>query len=720
MGRSYVFGILIGGLCSVLGLGMVSLMAPSGTTSRAMAENGSAGEVPTADEVTAEEFAAADATAETDGAEAMASEQSEAIVLSDEAATEAASDAVSEPTTPEAAPQTAVAETVASAEALTEPDMQEAPAAEIVSETEEDAAESELPKVAETATEMPDMTETVVEDTAGVPDAPVVEVPPGSEFARARPEADMLVPAAENGRPSVGTPAVVMPEAEPAPELAEVNPAAMPEGQSESPGEIATPEAPEPIVLAEAPAADSAVPFGEAASTPVLAAQDPAAAVLPDSSVPEAPAEPEAPAAEEEIAAADPVAPDVAVLPEPEPQDTPAIAPEPAELPAPESAEAQEPAVTESADGTDLPESDVAEATEGTDPDAGTELAEANEPDSAGEIETGTDAAPIRRLPQIEAPDETPGDTAETEVAEAEEPDAGTGIGDSPAALDLSPQPPIGAASAPQPGFAKRIGVKINRLPRIGDDVPANADGVAEGVPAPAALPSVSTGEPAATRYAAPFDNSGGLPFLSVVITDIGEEAGGLDPAALAAFGAHVTIAIDPARADASARAAAYRLAGHEVAILAPDLPEGATASDLEVAYQGYGSELPEAVALIGAPDAAFQRDRRVAQHMVALLSTEGRGLVTYDRGLNPARQAAIGEGLAHASVFRALDADGEGASTIARYLDRAAFEAARQGDVVIVATSRPETISALQDWIAAGAKGTVVAPVSAAMAAEG
>ncbi|MBC7141556.1 MAG: hypothetical protein H5U18_05295, partial [Rhodobacteraceae bacterium] len=62
------------------------------------------------------------------------------------------------------------------------------------------------------------------------------------------------------------------------------------------------------------------------------------------------------------------------------------------------------------------------------------------------------------------------------------------------------------------------------------------------------------------------------------------------------------------------------------------------------------------------------------------------------------------------------MDAGGESAATIARYLDRAAFEAARQGEVVVAGTSAAETVGALRDWIAAGAKGTAVGPVSAAM----
>src|SRR5690606_33947819 len=77
------------------------------------------------------------------------------------------------------------------------------------------------------------------------------------------------------------------------------------------------------------------------------------------------------------------------------------------------------------------------------------------------------------------------------------------------------------------------------------------------------------------------------------------------------------------------------------------------------------------------------------------------------------------GEGLPHAAIFRDLDAEGENPATIQRFLDRAAFEAARTGAVVVTGTTSPGTVAALQEWIAAGAKGSVVGPVSAVMLAE-
>lgn len=296
------------------------------------------------------------------------------------------------------------------------------------------------------------------------------------------------------------------------------------------------------------------------------------------------------------------------------------------------------------------------------------------------------------------------------------EPDvADESASDGPVILTVESQPLVNT-TAPQPGFSQAVpGVKINRLPSIGDTTEPAVDEPAADV---VALPSTED-MPAVERYAAPFDNPDSLPIIGVVLIDRGEQDGGPDAAALAAIGLPVTVAIDPTRPDAGERAAAYRAAGLEIAILAADLPSGAKASDMEVSYQAFVQALPETVSLIGRPDAAFQSDRRLAQHLVALLSADGRGLVTYDRGLNPAQQAAFRHGLPHASVYRELDAGGENAAAIARYLDRVAFEAARQGEILVAGTTAPATVQALKDWVTAGAKGTVIAPASAVMLAR-
>jgi polysaccharide deacetylase 2 family uncharacterized protein YibQ len=282
-----------------------------------------------------------------------------------------------------------------------------------------------------------------------------------------------------------------------------------------------------------------------------------------------------------------------------------------------------------------------------------------------------------------------------------------------------APEPPIGVADAPQPGFKPVPGVKVNRLPTIGSPPPA-AEPAAEadaGAETATELPQLAPDGGATTaiaRYGAEFANPDNLPLLAVLIIDKGEAAGGLDSETLATIAFPVTIAIDPTQPDAATRAAAYRAAGFEVAILAQSLPPRATASDLEVMYQAYREVLPEAALFMGTQNAPFQKNRQAADHLVAMLKPDGMGLVTFGRGLNPSVGLANEAGLPHAEIYRSIDAEGERSEAIRRALDRAAFEATQNGQAVVLAQSLPETITALFGWAAEGAKGVAVAPVSA------
>jgi polysaccharide deacetylase 2 family uncharacterized protein YibQ len=640
---------------------------------------------------TPERLADAGAVAPSD-AGGQAPEASPAAVGSETAAPEATPP---EATPPEAtAPEAAAPETAPETAPATDgTELAEAGTAQPATGAVEPPAAPAPEATAEVATAAP---EPVAEAGAAArPEAPVVEVPPGSEFARPKPETEPVVPSADAGPATGPVPEVAAPDAETAPALAEMTPAEVP---SAAPAPVA-PAAPEPAAPAVAalPAAEGSVPVpppGEAA-VPALA---PAEAEAPPAPVVTA----EAPAAAEESAGATEPAPEPAAAPEPAPE--PAAAPEAA------------------------PPADTA-------PEAAAEAAPA-----AGDEPVFVDDAP--GPPEDYLPDEDlPEDTLPAEVQPGGTMPGGDG---GPVIIGVAPRDPFGAAGAPQPGFGQKIqpgfgqkiqpgfgqagaGVRVNRpvTPDAAEQAPQPAAEPAPGpeaglAPAPAeAEPAAPVADGALRRHAAAFANPDHKPLVAVVLTDLGEAAGGVAPDALTQLGGAVTIAIDPEAPDAAARASVYRLAGDEVAILAPDLPAGATASDLEVSYQGSVSALPEAVAVVGRRGSAFQTDRRIAQHLVSLLATEGRGLVTYTKGLDPARQAAEGEGLPHAAIFRDLDAEGENPATIQRFLDRAAFEAARTGAVVVTGTTSPGTVAALQEWIAAGAKGSVVGPVSAVMLAE-
>lgn len=362
------------------------------------------------------------------------------------------------------------------------------------------------------------------------------------------------------------------------------------------------------------------------------------------------------------------------------------------------------------------------------------------EPDAAAPVPAGTAPAapatgfakPTSRLPQIIAPAPEPAPDATAETAPEPEtaivPPGGTIAGasnkpriltpgtnrtteDGPVIIDVAPSPPVGAA--PQVGFGQRdTGVKINRLPRIGDAEPA---------PAPdAGTPDAGTAdaapETAVTRFRANFDNAEKKPVIAIVLIDDGTAAAA-DPESIGQIGAPVTVALNPEVTGVSVLAETHRLAGDEVAILAPKLPAGATPSDLEVSYQAYVQTLPESVALVALPDSAVQSDSMVAKHMAALLGSEGRGLVTSERGLNPARQAAERAGVPYAGITRTLEEGGQDAAAIGRLLDRAAFDASRGGSVVVMGRATPEAVAAIRTWNEAGGHEAIVGPLSAVLA---
>lgn len=245
-------------------------------------------------------------------------------------------------------------------------------------------------------------------------------------------------------------------------------------------------------------------------------------------------------------------------------------------------------------------------------------------------------------------------------------------------------------------------GVVTNRLPRIGDAATATGpDDAATRTPL--------------VRFARAFDNPDLKPVFSIVLIDTG--APDVDRKSLAELPFPVSFAIDPLSDGAAERAAIYRAAGQEVLMLASGIPEGATAADLEVSLAALSDALPEAVAVLEQIDPVFQDNRPLATQIVPILAAQGRGLVTWDQGLNAADQVARRNGLASAMVFRSLDSEAESVSTIRRYLDRAAFRAAQDGRVVVVGTTRPETVQALTEWGAGGRSSSVaLAPISAAL----
>jgi uncharacterized protein len=458
----------------------------------------------------------------------------------------------------------------------------------------------------------------------------------------------------------------------------------------------ATTPAPAPAATSVAPAANPAPPATVAATPPVSAAPQPeplgtapatpsVEAAAPALQAPLAPTAatpaPTAPAAVLPVApkTADATAPASPALPEaaapapalaPSSETVPGTAQVPGELPATAAAEPA-PATA------DLPPAPPTEAKE----TLLTPAPEAAKDTSPAKIvlDAAPDApAPLTPLPETEIPAEK----------------------DLPKVLDTSTPATLAPNAGLKPGVA---GISDNTLPQIGAAPAADA----------AAAPAADTRPIIA--FARSFTNDTDKPAFAIVLRDTG--AVDVDREKLAALPFPISFVIDPAAPNAKEAAAIYRAAGQEVVMLATGIPQGATAADLEQTFQANAAVLPEAVAVMDVGEGGFQDNRPLASLVVPVIGAQGRGVLTFDQGLNAADQVARRNGVPAAVIFRDLDADGEDATKIRRYLDRAAFKAAQEGRVVVVGSTRPDTIAALMEWTVEGrATSVILAPLTAVL----
>ncbi|MFN4128775.1 MAG: divergent polysaccharide deacetylase family protein [Paracoccaceae bacterium] len=274
------------------------------------------------------------------------------------------------------------------------------------------------------------------------------------------------------------------------------------------------------------------------------------------------------------------------------------------------------------------------------------------------------------------------------------------------------PDAPAGGegALAATPDLANQApGVVTGRLPRIGADAaPAPEAG-------PEAAPDGVAGEglPPRQRYARPFDNAAQKPLFAILLQDNGQD--GVNRAELAALDLPLSIVIDPLSEGAAERAAIWRAGGQEVVMAGTGIPVGAGPGDLEQSFQVLSARMPEAVAVVDPDGRTFQNNGPLAAQVVPILVEQGRGLVTFDQGLNAADRQARREGLVAAVIYRSIDGEGEDSPVIRRYLDRAAFKAAQEGRVIVIGALRPETVAGVLQWAVEGRAATVaLAPISA------
>ena len=252
----------------------------------------------------------------------------------------------------------------------------------------------------------------------------------------------------------------------------------------------------------------------------------------------------------------------------------------------------------------------------------------------------------------------------------------------------------VGETKIPTAGT---FGRTPSRLPQIGATAPAAASD------APAA------GEGALTTNASPWVDPG-VPKIAVVLTGMDAtfalpQSGDLPLSVMIG-------ALDEAAAD---EIASVRGLSQEVVLVTP-LPDGATASDAQVAFETYRPLLGSAVALMEAGEGQFM-SHDVAEAVVDLAGTDGLGVVTASGGLNPVAQIAETTG-AHASLITRDLTDVAGdAGALKRALDQAAFKAGQDGAVILLAPATSDVIATLREWQGSARGKTVsLAPLSAVL----
>lgn len=257
------------------------------------------------------------------------------------------------------------------------------------------------------------------------------------------------------------------------------------------------------------------------------------------------------------------------------------------------------------------------------------------------------------------------------------------------------------------------------KLPTIGNDgetAPVDDDILQEvEVTEPEATtePESTAKLGALARNSRPFTGANGKPLMSIVLIDVGDEGLGQD--GLSTFSFPITIALDPTKGNGVSAATKYRAAGLEVLIQTPSLPADITPEEVGERLKSLVSFIPQAIGVVDSAKDGFGSNRRFIGEAIDVLNEGGHGLLTYDRGLNTAQQMAEKEGLPSGIIFRTIDADREDPETIMRYLDRAAFRAGQDGNVIMIGHSYSETVTAIFTWYLENrATGVTLAPVSA------
>jgi len=356
------------------------------------------------------------------------------------------------------------------------------------------------------------------------------------------------------------------------------------------------------------------------------------------------------------------------------------------------ASQSQEAQKTADAPEDDAPKDDAPE-TEKTDEAQDVAIVDKEEDQLAMQTDAQNQTPPVTPStpePQKEAEAET--SKVEAETSESEQ--------------DQAAEKPAESLMVPVLGISNMApNVETGRLPSIGGNETAT-DTATESQPVKS--------QGALLDFAADFDNPNQLPVMSIVLIE--DPKTPVPDKILKNLPFPISFAIDAARDDALAASQRYRQAGFEVMMLT-NLPFGAQASDIEVAYQAYSRAIPEAIGVLDLGGNGFLRGPSTAKQVADILADSGAALLTPSKGLNTAQKTALKAGVPAGLIFRELDKDGEKSAVIRRYLDRATFEAKQEGYAIMLGHTRPQTIEALVQWaLEDRAASVAIGPVSAAL----
>ena len=331
-------------------------------------------------------------------------------------------------------------------------------------------------------------------------------------------------------------------------------------------------------------------------------------------------------------------------------------------------------------------------------PKGETELSISTEPAQPPAPEAIAESALPQTAPETATPEVAPEAQAAGEPAPAEE---------KPEVAE-----PVAVAALPQAEpAAPRLGVSVVPLTE-------RAPGAFGRLPTVGGGEATSAAPKAIEEFAAPYENPDNKPLMAIVLIDAGDSPVGLE--ALRAFPYPLSFAVDPMRADAEAVMAKYRAAGFEV-LAHVNIPQDFTAPDVEQTLTAQVSKLPESMGILEGDASGLQGSKQISDQVIDMVAASGHGLVFKAKGLDAAWKLAEKEGVPAATVFRDFDGEGQGAPTIRRFLDQAAFKAAQEEKgVIMLGRLRPETISALLLWgLQDRAQRVALAPVSAVLLEE-